>query len=148
MSSKAPVAYVDMRLSAHATEDLDRVLRAVLNVLGEGSQDKVVFERNALTGHYGNEIILIKAKIKNKAVIQLLLDKLSKGLSVLDKDTFYNEFDRHFERGNIYLRLDKQAAFLNKIKLGTVDPIHLRIHFKNPGKSEVSEACRRLSLIP
>jgi RNA binding exosome subunit len=148
LSSKAPVAYVDVRLSAHATEDVDKVLRAILNVLREGSEDKVVFKKETLTGHYGNEIVLIRAKIQDKSVIEHFFGELSQGLSILDKDELYNRFEDHFERGNLYLRLDKQAAFLKKIRLRSVDPIHLRIHFKNPGKNEVSAVCRRLGLIP
>jgi RNA binding exosome subunit len=148
LSSKTPIAYIDIRLSAHATEDLNKVLEAFKNILPEGSEDKIVLEKTRLTGHHGNEITLIEAKIQDKHIVQGAFEKLSKGLSILEKNSLCNELSEHLERGNLYLRLDKQAAFLKKIKLGQTDPIHLRIHFKNPNLEEISTVCRKSGLIP
>lgn len=148
MSSKTPIAYIDIRLSANATEDLDKVLQAVRNILPEGSEAKIIFKKTCLTGHYGNEITLIETKIQDKRVAQKTFEKLSQGLSILDKESLNNELSQHLEKGNLYLRLDKQAAFLKEIKLGQVDPVHLRIHFKNSNQTEIVAVCRKFGLIP
>jgi len=147
LSSKTPIAYIDIRLSAHATEDLDKVLEAIRNILPERSEAKITFEKTQLTGHYGNEITLIETKIQDKCVAQETFEKLSRGLSILDKEFLSSRLSEHLEKGNLYLRLDKQAAFLKEIKLGQVDPIHLRIHFKNSNQTEITTLCRKFGLI-
>jgi RNA binding exosome subunit len=148
LSSKTPVAYIDVRLSAHATEDQEKVLEAFKSILPDGSEGKIVLEKKRLTGHHGNEITLIETKIQDKHIVQGMFEKLSQGMSILDKESLSKEFSEHLERGNIYLRLDKQAAFLKEIKLGQTDPIHLRIHFKNSDPEEIVAVCRKFGLIP
>jgi RNA-binding protein len=148
LSSKTPIAYIDVRLSAHATEDQEKVLQAFKNILPEGSEDKIVLEKKRLTGHHGNEITLIETKIRDKHIAQEIFEKLSQEMNILDKEALGKEFSEHLERGNIYLRLDKQAAFLEEIKLGQIDPIHLRIHFKNSNPEEIVAVCRKFGLIP
>jgi hypothetical protein len=66
LSSKVPVGYVDLRVFAHATEDPERVLAAVRNVLPSELVDSVVFSRSSLTGHYGNPIVLFEARVRDK----------------------------------------------------------------------------------
>ncbi len=148
MSSKVPIDYVDLRVFAHATEDPDKVLTSVRNLIPQESVDTVAFRKASLTGHHGNPITLLETRIKEKKVAQQLMEKLSSGLSILDKESLNSEIDQHLEKGNLYLRLDKQSAYLNELKLGMTDPIHLRIHFKKHRQEEVMEICRKLGLLP
>ena len=148
MSSKILVAYVDVRVFAHATEESDRVLAAAHTLLPKESVDTVVFKKIALTGHHGNPIVLFEAKIKDKKVAQKLLERLSLGLSVLDKALLNGEIRQHLENGNLYIRLDKQSAYTNEIKLSVTDPVHLRIHFKKHSPEEVIEICKAVGLLP
>jgi RNA binding exosome subunit len=145
---KFSIAYIDMRVFAHATEDPDRVLNAVRNIIPAESVDMVVFRKNNLTGHHGNPITLFETRIKEKEIAQLIFEKLSSRLSLLDKELLSNEIDQHLENGNIYLRLDKQSAYINQLKLGITDPIHFRIHFKKHGREEVIDVCREFGLLP
>jgi RNA binding exosome subunit len=145
---KFSIAYIDLRVFAHATEDPDRVLNAARNTVPAKSVDTVVFRKSNLTGHHGNQITLLETRIKEKDTTQLIFEKLSSGLSVLDKKLLSNEIDQHLEKGNLYLRLDKQSAYLNQLKLGMTDPIHLRIHFKKHSREEVIDICRKFGLLP
>ncbi len=142
------MGYVELRVFAHATEDPERVLTAVRNVLPSESVESVVFKRSDLFGHHGNPIVLFEACIKDKKLAQTVFVKLSSDLRPIDKQVLADEISRHFERGNLYIRLDKQEAFLGKLKLGSVDAIHMHVHFKKPGASEAVNVCKEFGLLP
>lgn len=145
---KFSIAYIDLRAFAHATEDPDKVLNAIRNIIPTELIDTVIFKKSNLTGHHGNPITLLETRIKEKNTTQLIFEKLSSGLSILDKELLNNEIDQHLEKGNLYLRLDKQSAYLNQLKLGITDPIHLRIHFKKHSREEVIDICKKFGLLP
>jgi RNA binding exosome subunit len=148
LSSRIPVGYVDIRVFIHATEDGDKVLNAVRNVLPSELIDVVAFKKTNLTGHYGNPIILFETQIKEKSAAQAVFDKLFLGLSTLDKEVLNNEIMQHLDKGNLYIRLDKQSAYLNELKLSSTDPIHFRIHFKKHSQREIMDICRKSGLLP
>jgi len=52
------------------------------------------------------------------------------------------------ESGNLYIRLDKQSAYLGEFRLGSTDTIHLRMHFRKPSTEEVVDICREFGLLP
>jgi RNA binding exosome subunit len=148
LSSKIPIGYIDIRVFAHATEEVDKVLSAVRNILSLELVDIVAFKRTNLTGHHGNPIVLFETRIKDESAIQTVFEKLSLGLSMLDKELLSSEIDQHLDKGNLYVRLDKQSAYLNELKLSSVDPIHFRIHFKKHSQEEVVGICRKFGLLP
>ncbi|MEM1563198.1 MAG: RNA-binding domain-containing protein [Candidatus Bathyarchaeia archaeon] len=148
MSSKVPVAYIDLRVFAHATEDEEKVLSAVRNTLPPQVSEGIIFKKSNLSGHHGNPITLFEAKIKEKDHVRAFLEKLASSLSILDKEILGSEIAQHIEKGCLYIRLDKQAAYLNEFKLGTTDPIHFKIHFKKSNTKEIIDLCRRIGIIP
>jgi len=148
MSSKPPVAYVDIRVFAHATEDTDKVQTAVRNLLPTDLAETLIFQTTTLTGHYGNPITLFTAKLTDKKLLPQLLDKIGSNLPSLDKVDLCHNLKLHLEKGNLYLRFDKQSAFLGKIKFTQNDPIHIKIHFKNKISGEITEICKSSGLLP
>lgn len=148
MSSRVPIGYIDIRAFAHATEDLDKVLAAIRIVLPPEKTDKLFFRKVNLTGHHGNPITLIEARIKEKEIVQAVFEKLASSLSTLDKEQLNTEIFQHIEKGNLYIRIDKQSAYLNQTKLSTEDSIHFQIHFKRSTPEEVIEVSRRFGLLP
>jgi RNA binding exosome subunit len=148
LSQAVPIAYVDVRVFAHATEDLDKVLAAVQNVLPQGLASTVAFKKTALTGHHGNPITLFETRIKNRKVTQALFEKLASSLNMADKEALSCEISQHLEKGNLYIRLDKQCSYMGELRLGQADPIHVRVHFRRSGLEDVLEICRRFGLIP
>jgi RNA binding exosome subunit len=148
LSSKAPVGYIDVRVLAHATEDAEKVVTAVRHIFPLESVDTVSLQMTNLTGHHGNLIILIGARIKDRKAVQTIFARLCTGLNMLDKETLSKEIEKHMERGNLFLRLDKQSAFLNELRLGSMDPIHLQIHFKKHSEGEILDVCRESGLLP
>ena len=148
MSSKFPIAYIDVRAFAHATEDTDKVLKAIQNTLPTGLIETINIAKTSLAGHHGNPITLYETRIKEKATAQKTFEKISANLGILDKELLSNEIQLHLEKGNLYLRLDKQSAYLEETKLCQIDPIRFRIHFKNSETQQVIEICRKHGLLP
>jgi len=148
LSSRIPIAYVDIRVFAHATEDQEKVLSAVRNTLPTEFVDKIAFKQTRLAGHHGNPIVLFETKVKEKGVAEAVFKKLSFGLGRLDKESLSREIEQHVDRGNLYIRLGKQSAFLNKFKIHSIDPIHLRVHFKKHSLEEIVDICRKSGMLP
>jgi RNA binding exosome subunit len=148
LSSSLPIAFVEVRVFSHATEDEDKVLCAAQSLLPSEFVEKVIFEKIRLTGHYGNPITLIEARIKERDIIRGLLEKLAAGLSSLDKEQLCNEITQHVEKGKLYLRLDKQSIFLGEFKLGLSDSMHLKVQFKKSNLEEMLNVCRRFGMLP
>ncbi len=148
MSSKTPVGYVDIRVFAHATEDLQKVITAVRNTLPEEIGENTLLQKTTLTGHHRNPITLFQTKITDKKTLPLILTKLAASLSSLDKETLNSELKLHLEKHNLYLRFDKQAAYVGELKFSSNDPIHFKIHFKNKTSEEITAICRETGLLP
>jgi RNA binding exosome subunit len=145
--SQLPVAYVDIRFCAHATEDLEKVVMAVQNVLPSEHIEDISFKRSNLEGHYGNPITFFETRIKDKETVRALVENLSANLSSLDKEELGRTINRCVEKGSLYIRLDKQAALKGKIKLVTSDPIHMRIRFRKSKIEDVIQICREIGMI-
>ena len=148
MSSKVPIAHIDIRTFVHATEDAEKVQMALLNTLPPDVGNVVTFRKSNLTGHHGNPIMLLEARIKDKQAVQGVFMKLSSGLSMMDKELLAAEIGRHLEKGNLYVRLDKQSAYMNELRISETDPVHFKVHFKKSNADEVIRICRELGLIP
>lgn len=141
-----PVASIDIKLFAHATEDLTKVMEAVRNILPADRLEEIDFKKNALRGHHGNPIVFFEAKVKGKELVKAVIESIFSRLSVLDKETLRREIGMYVEKGSLYLRLDKQAAFQGVIKLCTADPIHLRIRFRKGKIEEIIKICEELGM--
>ena len=147
-SSKYPIAYLEIHVFSHATEDLGKVELAIQSILPEILATEVTYTKTNCVGHHGNPIVLVEAKLTNKAALPSLLKKIGSSLSSLDKEELAAEIAQHVERQNLYLRFNKQSALLGTIKLGHDDPIRLKIHFKNKTFDEIVNMCKQAGLLP
>lgn len=145
--SQTSIAYIDVRFFVHATENLEKVVEAVRHVLPSDYIDDIVFEKNSLRGHYGNSITLFETRIKERKIVSAFIENLSIRLDEIDKKTLIREIDLHVEKGSLYFRLDKQAAFQDKLKLRIDDPIHVRIRFRKTKIEDIVQTCRELGMI-
>jgi RNA-binding protein len=147
MSAKPPIAYIEIRVFAHATEDPNKVQTAVRNLFPLELAETLVFEKASCTGHHGNSIILFTAKLCDKKLLPAAIEKIGSSLSAIDKEELSREFKLHLEKGNLYLRFDKQSAFLGSTKFTQNDPIHLKIHFKNKTSQEILDFSKQTGLL-
>jgi len=149
---KLPIASVNIRFSVHATEDPEKVKKAVNYLFSPDHVEDVTFKKKALKGHYGNPISLFEAQIRDPRVVKAVIEKLSSSLCQSDKEKIAREPSLFIERSSLYLRLDKQAAFRGELRLQRADPIYIRIQFKIHRKKsrtdDVVEICRDIGLTP
>ena len=148
MSSKPPIGYIDVRVFAHATEDSDKVLAAIRNLLPSELGESVVFQKTRLTGHHGNPIILFETKLADKQVLPAILKKFGASLPSFDKEQLNDNMKLHLEKRNLYLRFDKQFAFQGEVRFSQNDPIRFKIHFKNKSYEDIVDLCRDAGLLP
>ncbi|MEM2110756.1 MAG: RNA-binding domain-containing protein [Candidatus Bathyarchaeia archaeon] len=146
--AQTSISHVEISLFAHATENEEKVLGAVQNIIPSEYREKITFSRDRLKGEYGNPITFLKTQIRNEKIADALLRNISLNLTTLDKENLLQELDLRLQKGNLYIRLDKQAAFLGKIKLLSADPIHICIRFKTSKIEEIKEKCREIGLLP
>ena len=142
------VGHIDIRVFVHATEDHKKVEAAVRNLLPEELAQTIIFETSCLTGHHGNSITVFTARITEKKLLPKALEKIGSQLNSLDKEELCKNLGLHLEKGNLYLRFDKQCAFIETLKFSTNDPIHVKIHFKNKSPEEITELCQTAGLLP
>ena len=110
---KGPFSSVHARALCHATENVDSVKLAVQNTVGETD-----FEVTRTSGHHGNEIMVIEAHVRGGKCGIELLDKLSSS----DKEKVLGTLERRVDEScNLFLRLDKQKAFLGELTLAQND---------------------------
>ena len=122
-----------MHVSAfiHATEDPEKVLTACQHVFPPAYADAIAFTRRDLVGHYGNPITLLQTRISDPPLLAAFIDGLASSLSDVDKNELSSEVNRHLdEKGALYLRLDKQEAFVGRMRLGRGDSIRVQIKLR------------------
>ncbi|MEM2909853.1 MAG: RNA-binding domain-containing protein [Nitrososphaerota archaeon] len=120
------VLSVTARVICHATEDERKVLKALENILGgiEGGSLK----REGLSGHYGDPIVLLTLELKDENRTRTVLENLKKGLSIAEKLMLASEaFEEKGQEGVLYIRLDKQSAYLGRLKLSERDAVRLEL---------------------
>lgn len=149
---KLPIASVNIRFSVHATEDPEKVKKAVDYLFSPDHVEDVIFKKKALKGHYGNPISLFEAQIRDPRVVEAVIEKLSSSLCRSDKEKIVRESILFIEKNSLYLRLDKQAAFRGELRLQRADPIYIRIQFKIHGRKsrtdDIVGICKDIGLAP
>jgi RNA binding exosome subunit len=113
---RIPLHYVDLRTFCYATEDEKRVEEALRTFLPERDDDPVAIERTESEGHYGDRILVLSARVENADDVRHVLSRLA---DLESFDRLIDELDeRVTENTELFLRLDKQAAFGGDIRLG------------------------------
>lgn len=145
--SQSQISYIDIRFVAHATEDINKVIEAVHNILPPDYLDDILFKSSRVDGHYGNPITFFETRIKNEKITKAFIENISSKLGLFDKEELKRELDRCIDKGSLYIRIDKQAAFQKKVKLTVPDPIRIRIRFRKSKKEDITEICRKVGII-
>jgi RNA binding exosome subunit len=143
MSRKKIVRQIIITVFTHATEDRKKVITAVRNLFHKDSEFPNYTESN-LDGYFGDPIILFNFIIKKRRLSTELFNNIINGLSSLDYLTLINELPHRIDDvKNLYLRFDKQKAYLGKYVLNNHDPIRVKVSLTLPHKADPVEALRK-----
>lgn len=147
--TKVSLLSVDLSAIAHATEDVNKVEQSMRFLAECVSKTEVSFTRRYMRGHHGNMIATLSARLSPKEVSNETLRLLSSKLS--DEDRRYLSHDLRNcmdEEGNLYLRFDKQDAYLGTVRLHQGDPIRMKLKFPSRHKPEmIAAVCKESGLI-
>lgn len=112
------IDFISIQTLCHATESEDKVLEALKRLYSS-------FQKQKATGHFGNPIYIFDAHIRKKKEIHEIVDLLKgKCASELAKDMRR----RMDEKGNIYVRLDKQELYQGNYVLRDNGEVKIIIH--------------------
>lgn len=113
----------EINLVLHATEDEDRVLKAIEDVLLVPSKR---FSGSPSEGHFKNKIVLHKAILSSHEAGSLATQVISL-LNSADREHLSRLVHEYSdEKGNLYIRLDKQRMCQGKVSLSETDAIRIR----------------------
>jgi RNA binding exosome subunit len=119
---------VEVSTIIHATENPDKVQAALGAVIPVELKEK--FTKRYVTGHHGNPIVTVTAKLTRPAdidqFVKHFVPKLPSDVK-LEIASNLNVFSD--SEGNLYIRVDKQACLSDTIRLADDDPIRIKMKF-------------------
>ncbi|RLG58541.1 hypothetical protein DRN86_05495 [Candidatus Geothermarchaeota archaeon] len=129
----------ELSLFVLATENRERILNSISRTLKIPPETMERIKIQHLTGHFGYPIEFLKLKLNEKEterLINLIFDELP------DQDKkrlFLNIDDFVDDKGNLYLRLNKQKICIGQIHLSDQDPVRIVV---KGGKKKIRELIR------
>lgn len=113
----------EINLVLHATEDEGKVLKAIEDMLQVASKR---FSSSPSEGHYKNKILLQKAVLSSHEASSLATRVISL-LNSADREHLSRSIHEYTdEKGNLYIRLDKQRMCHARVSLSETDAIKIR----------------------
>lgn len=125
---------ISYRVFVYNTEDEEKVIQSLTNLMPFAKPEKKIN-----TGCFNNEIIVLSEKISEKRDVKSFVESLLKNCNEYQMDLIKNNLSRKMNnKGNLFLRFDKQAAYDEKWKIvNSGDSIHLKIKIASyPAKKE------------
>ena len=120
---------ISYRLIVYGTEDEEKVLEALRNILPGAAP-----EREEAEGYHGNPITVLRGRITRRRALREFMESFRE----IFRGRMDELKDRFDDNSNLFLRLDKQEALKEMAASGHGDAIHLKI------KVEAYPARRRL----
>jgi hypothetical protein len=149
-SEGGPIRLI-VQASVQATEDAEKVQKAIENLFPQDLQGTLQFKTTNLRGHYHNPILRLETRLTQPDLIEKTIASIGLSLSPEDrgqlKQTFSSRIDR---KGRFFLRLDKQEAYQGRIRIiHRGDSIRMVIRFsgRKPSANQLEHQCRQFQLI-
>ena len=123
------ITKVEARAYSRSTEVLDRVKTAVLNLYPPNFREDIEITTTNTTSHIKHPIVIIEAVTQKKQIAEQTFDYIIQKLSIEDKIELKNTLHQRIsEKCTLFVRIDKQAAFLDKIRLAdTSDLVSVKV---------------------
>jgi RNA-binding protein len=126
----------EVNVVLHATEDRPKVLQGIQDLFLIPAER---FSSSPSEGHYKNRILLLKAILSSQEA-RKLANRIKSLLSSSDKNQISNLLHEYSdEKGNLYIRIDKQRMCQGKVSLSETDAIRIRFRpvkrYNKPSRS-------------
>ncbi len=121
---RPPIHSIVASTFVHATEEEERVLAAFHVIVPQGAP---VSEQRTV-GHFGNPVVILKARIEKTQAIRRTLDTINENLSENELEHLEENAARYLDdKCNLFIRFDKQKAARGILRLGQRDPILVKL---------------------
>ncbi len=129
-TSEAFINRLEARAYSRATEVREKVTTAILNIFPETVRDKVAISQEKTNGHLGIPIMVHVGTLDNHKLTSSVMQDIFSNLTANELTSILDTLElRTDEECTLFLRIDKQAAYLEDIKMATVsDVISLQVH--------------------
>jgi RNA binding exosome subunit len=114
---------ISYRVFVYGTENEEKVREAIKNLFPNSQPQEEIIE-----GYFKNSVLLLHDKIENNRQIKDFI-KILENLDPSIKKRIINELNRKMdEKGNLFLRFDKQRAYLGDFKIiEHGDAVHVKL---------------------
>ncbi len=126
---------ISYRTFVYGTEKEEKVREAIKTLFPSSSPHCEITE-----GYYKNPVLILYDKIDKKRDIKDFIKKLDQ-IETSDQKKILNQLENKMDdKGNLFLRFDKQKAYLGDLKIVEHgDSIHLKVKMAAyPAKKEVA----------
>ena len=132
------VRSLEARVYVHATENEEKVIRALHNLIGSSN---IVVEE--LRGYFGNPITVVSTS-REKEEAEEAFNRMISMLTEPDKRFLLSSLEERVDKeGSLHLRFDKQKAYLGKVVLSDSDDvIKVRVRFFRESGEQLIEELR------
>ncbi len=131
---------VDIQLIVHATEDLEKIFSTFKETFDVDRED---FDRQDLTGHFENPIIMLHSKIKKKKA-QFFVKKLVASIPREQINTIIEDLENRYDDSTLYLRIGKQSLVKGEIVLSDKEPVKIKIFTPIYKQADIEDTFTRL----
>ncbi|MCD6110987.1 MAG: hypothetical protein J7K08_04850 [Thermoplasmata archaeon] len=116
--------YMTVEVFVHATEEKEKVVEAVRNILGEDAFSASSFEETYAEGYHKNPIGILRWTLRSSSRAGSVLKRV---MEEVGEELFTQIEDRVDDEGVLHIRLDKMKAYRGEIALARGrEPVVLR----------------------
>lgn len=136
------ISKIEARAYARATEITERVSTAILGIFPENIRQNVSITEEKTKGQSGDSISILSGLLKNRDDCEITFDFILKQLEKSDLRAIKRSLDLRLNNNSVFfLRIDKQGAFLGKMKLANnTDVIRARFYFRDRPRCKKKDA--------
>ncbi|MHA1906412.1 MAG: RNA-binding domain-containing protein [Candidatus Thorarchaeota archaeon] len=133
---------LEARAYSRATELPERVSKSILNLFPEDTRKRVKISKSSVEGHQGIPMLIIKGILSAKKLTEQAAIFILQSLSAGSLKTIQQSLDQRIDNNcTLFLRIDKQAAYLERIEMAmNADVISLQIGVRNWPRCSSSDA--------
>lgn len=125
------ISKVECSFSVHATENFDKNMEALENLIPDELIEETEIIIEELEGGYENPIEYVVTSFSNKKLVTKILEHIVSKLSKEQKMLLYDEFEQRFnqDKKSFHIRIDKQGIYNNQLIISSATNV-IKIEIK------------------